>query len=392
MKRLHPEIGTTKPIEFSGTAGEVLERCGIDIGTMNNINPTTLNSLPNLRIVAPKPRRHHTQWRFYPEGRFAALPSLESLLVEVGHVTRSQGITEGVQVWEGNDLVKFSAERWSGLVKSILEGSAVSSRVFNLPGNSVITEEESQEFDRFAAFVAEDIYQPSRERDIVQLPSDIIITPRLALSEVHHDSYPGISTVVGSFRNMDEPLKLWLIWPSTELHHLATCYGDTKMALRRMDHGSFFIQMHGDTIAVPANSPHAVISLNSCYLYGHSLNLDSVACDPPLVCAEMAAGASSYEACNTRIERLRRGLRHTEFRQAHIDQILQTWATEASIFRDPVNIRQYKRLMKVWCDDLQARNCCAWCISTNCDYHPIVQAARTPHIEAHLEGRTPSRQ
>lgn len=91
----------------------------------------------------------------------------------------------------------------------------------------------------------------------------MLLVPRAALSEVHTDAILSISTVKGSRETSEEPAKLWIHWPSTELHHLAKCDSSTEYAMDKMDYPSFAVQMPGETIIVPPTSSHAVIALNS---------------------------------------------------------------------------------------------------------------------------------
>lgn len=121
------------------------------------------------------------------------------------------------------------------------------------------------------------------------------------------------------------------MWPSTELHRLAKCYGDTNTALLHFDHGCFFVQMPGETVAVPPNSPHAVLALDSFFSVGHRFDL---AHDPPALHVDLACKLPMEDACEKRVTRLGNGLRDTKTRQAHIDQFMETWATESAVFRD----------------------------------------------------------
>jgi len=127
------------------------------------------------------------------------------------------------------------------------------------------------------------------------------ITPRGTRTEVHHDSKHHISTTFGLASRKSRPLKLWLLWPFPELRHLLTCYGDTKAALTRMDHGSFLVQMPGESVLVPPNSPHAVVALETCYLYGHTVATNSWAYEPSAVLVEIRAGDLDDKACRERV-------------------------------------------------------------------------------------------
>ncbi|KAK6430656.1 hypothetical protein LTR95_013188, partial [Oleoguttula sp. CCFEE 5521] len=73
-------------------------------------------------------------------------------------------------------------------------------------------------------------YAGSNYSGISLNPPDAVITPRLTRTEVHHDSLPHVSLTLGHRARYGEPLKLWILWPSTEVRHLARYYTDTSAA------------------------------------------------------------------------------------------------------------------------------------------------------------------
>lgn len=122
-----------------------------------------------MRLSQTRPRRHHTQWRVFPDSTLGGLPTLEDLLVEVSHIARSpnsRGST--TQVWDGNILVELSPEEWKDGPKRILEGKAMSTRVFNMPKRHVIADSETMEYSAFASTAIGQIYSPSDGRNIVK--------------------------------------------------------------------------------------------------------------------------------------------------------------------------------------------------------------------------------
>ena len=204
---------------------------------------------------------------------------------------------------------------------------------------------------------------------------------------MHHDSEHHISTAFGLAGRKSIPLKLWLLWPSTELRHLVTCYSDTKAALTRMEYGSFFIQMPGESAFVPPNSPHAVVTLDSCYLYGHTFSTHSWAYDPSTALVEIRVGDPDDKACRGRVNRLRLGLRSSEFRQAYIDQFMETWAVEAPVFRSQRG--EFENLVALWTEDIRSTGSCVWCVATGKLGRYNIGTDSLEHPRAHLEGRTP---
>lgn len=134
------------------------------------------------------------------------------------------------------------------------------------------------------------------------------VTPRGNKAEVHQDSEHHISIAVGMKTRESGPLKLWLLWLSTELRHLNPCYADMKAALACMDHGSFLVQMPSESVIVPPNSPHAVFALDSCYIYGHTFSTEHWAYEPSSVPVDGSIGDSADGTCRARITQLSLGL------------------------------------------------------------------------------------
>jgi hypothetical protein len=91
-----------------------------------------------------------------------------------------------------------------------------------------------------------------------------------------------------------------------------------------MDHGCFLVQMPGESIAVPSNSPHAVMALSSYYVYGHTYTTQGKPYDPISVLANISAGVAPDEACKSRISQIRLGLQNDTCRKAFIDHFVET--------------------------------------------------------------------
>ncbi|KAK5109957.1 hypothetical protein LTR85_001802 [Meristemomyces frigidus] len=151
-----------------------------------------------------------------------------------------------------------------------------------------------------------------------------------------------------------------------------------------MDHGRFLVQMPGECIAVPANSPYAVVALNSCYIYGHTFTLQTEAIDPSSVLAEKGGNSSATEACEKRVDQLERGLRSKIFRQAYSDHFFETWAIDALVFRESHSEHSFQRLVQLWADDIRDRGSCEWCSSVGWSYLGLESVG---HARAHLAGK-----
>lgn len=376
------------PVEFLNTISEVLQRCNIDPELLLAWNIQALDTLPNMRNLQPTPRYHHTAWRIYADSTVGDLPSLEDLLVDVSCVARSPDFGDlTTQVWDGETPVKFSPDEWRDWPKRLLEGRTLTTRVFNMPAHHVIAQSKTGEFANFASTIVNDIYQPPTSRAVTRLPPDFIISPRLTKTELHHDNSPGVALAIGSSKDSETPLKLWLVWPSTELHHMASRSSDTASALEAMGHGCFVVQMPGDTIAVPGNSPHSVLALRSCYVYGHVFQMRSEAYDPPVMQVELRVTTSPETAYRSCIQQLISGLAHPEFRQAHIDRFTQSWIFCMASIHATRYASFFDQLVKIWSEDISTHRSCAWCIATGLEHDIYIDVDPARHARAHLEGR-----
>lgn len=214
-----------------------------------------------------------------------------------------------------------------------------------------MTERQLDEYAMYANSIAYHIYQPDTTSDLIRRSPEIQVAPRSTRLEVCRAQFPRVTTAFGPAGQGDFPLQLWVVWPSTELHRLTTCYGDTNAALLRLDHGCFFVQMLGETVAIPPNSPHATLALHDFYSIDHCFDVSELAHGPPALHVDLASKLSIEVACEKRITRLAVGLRDSKTRQAHIDQFLETWATEAVIFRDTPCQKYFDKLVRIWADD-----------------------------------------
>lgn len=255
--------------------------------------------------------------------------------------------------------------------------------------DSLMTGSKWDEYTMYAHKVAYQIYQPRATCELVRMPAEVHVVPRFTKQEVQRAPSLCLSTALGAAADRDVPLQLWIVWPSTELHRLAKCYGDTNTAILRLDHGCFFAQMSGETVAVPPNSPYVVLALQDHYTIGHRFNVSEMGHDPPALHVDLACKLPMEDACEKRIRRLACGLRDKETRQAHIDQFMETWATEAVVFRDTLRMKYFDRLVEVWVKDFDFEKSCAWCtcMGLRSDQHLGINHFK--HVSAHLEGIVP---
>jgi hypothetical protein len=153
------------------------------------------------------------------------------------------------------------------------------------------------------------------------------VTPRGTATEIHHDSEPHISTACGECgAGFEQPMKLWLLWNASESRQLATCYSDTAAALRHMGPCGYLIQYSGESLMLPANVPHAALSLSPHSLYGQTFHVEGHARDPTTLELELSALAKPSQAINTVLSCYEEGLQDPDsrIRAIHVGHIIHT--------------------------------------------------------------------
>jgi hypothetical protein len=162
------------------------------------------------------------------------------------------------------------------------------------------------------------------------------VTSQGTATEIHHDSDPHISTACGeSGANCEQPMKLWLLWHASESRRLATCYSDTTAALRHLGPCGYLIQYSGESLMLPANVPHAALSLSPHYLYGQTFHVEGRARDPTTLELELSARTKPSEAVGTVLACYEEGLGdpNPRIRAIHIDHIARTISLEKTVLR-----------------------------------------------------------
>jgi hypothetical protein len=125
------------------------------------------------------------------------------------------------------------------------------------------------------------------------------VTPRGMATEVHHDNNPHISTVCGELGTSEQPTKLWLLWKASKSRRLVTCYSDTVAALRHLGPCGYLTQHSGESLILPANLPHAALSLSPHHLYSQTFHIKGRARDPTTYELELRAFTKPLEAMGT---------------------------------------------------------------------------------------------
>lgn len=104
------------------------------------------------------------------------------------------------------------------------------------------------------------------------------IVPRLGLVAPHHDFEAGINTaraIRQRGRHGLIPVKLWIIYPTTETKHLYCDWNEPIECLSKMKGGCFWVQMDGESMCIPPGMPHATLTLVNSYLVGQQFTLDN---------------------------------------------------------------------------------------------------------------------
>jgi hypothetical protein len=130
-------------------------------------------------------------------------------------------------------------------------------------------------------------------------------------------------------------MKLWLLWHASESRQLATCYYDTAVALRHLGPYGYLIQCSGESLMLPANVPHAALSLSPHYLYGQTFHVKGRARDPTTLGLEVNALAKPSEAIVTVLTCYEEGLQDPDprVRAIHVDHIVRTISSEKTALR-----------------------------------------------------------
>ncbi|KAK4608868.1 hypothetical protein CLAFUW4_14829 [Fulvia fulva] len=273
--------------------------------------------------------------------------------------------------------------------------------IINAELGNVIPQNVQLAFKARVKGLARDVYRLQSQEEVRLHGRTTNLTPQLTVTHTHIDSVPHVATGSGSkFRAAGDttaypnpmPLKLWIIWPSTEAHKLAKCYGDTNAALVELRHGRFFVQMLGGTIVVPANAPHAVIALSSSILIGHTFYIGQGPGSwyPSTIKLDLAAGIDIYEACRMKVLLLKAGLLDEDWRDVVADQLLETWGSDAIHLRlcDSIERDYYAEIVEVLAMDIQSHGSCILCARVERDPRQVCEMDAMEHVLDHLGART----
>jgi hypothetical protein len=268
----------------------------------------------------------------------------------------------------GTQQQSGSEDAYVRFISQTINGTEDALRVLNLPTQTLVEPILRREWQAWAEKIIRRHHGLADSIQLNTLTADANITPRYSKTEVHHDSAPHVSIAIGK----PGPLKLWIVWPSSELSKLPLCMRNTAAALSKMKHGAFFVQNSNECVVVPPNSPHAVMALADSYLYGHQFR-PSVIYEPSSVHVELAHGVPVITALTEYVHTFGPGLQDQKFRECYIQGFLDSWAHTARHFRDS---SLYEELVDAWVQDIDRNQDCAWCTYSGIPYN---SGAADPH-------------
>jgi hypothetical protein len=310
----------------SRTIGEWLDLCGIDLKEHGVRWPRDeLDELSDLRFHTKQTSGQCIDWQIFKDDRVAHLPSFERLVPGLD-------IESCRDAWFLEKPIKLREDRFDEFKTHLLAGTLSKVRLLNVPVTKRMVSRRSQR--QHSVMVRERVqyfYGVGDDHTIEIHDATTNVTPRGTATEIHHDSDPHISTACGEAgASFEQPMKLWLLWNASESRQLATCYSDTAAALRHLGPCGYLIQYPGESLMLPANVPHAALSLSSHYLYGQTFHVEGRARDPTTLELELSALAKPSEAIDTVLMCYEEGLQDPDarIRAVHTDHIVRTVSSE----------------------------------------------------------------
>jgi hypothetical protein len=312
--------------KHSPTIGDWLDLCDIDLHKNGVRWPRDkLDKLPDLRSQPKQTSGQCIAWQIFKDDRATHLPPFEELVSRLD-------IDSCRDAWFLEKAIKLKADRFKDFKAHLLEETVSKIRLLNVPVTKRMVSRRSQR--QHSVMVRERVqhfYGVGDDHSVELHDATTNVTPRGTATEIHHDSDPHVSTAWGwSGASLQQPMKLWLLWHASESRRLATCYSDTTAALRHLGPCGYLIQYSGESLILPANVPHATLSLSPHYLYGQTFHVEGRARDPTTLELELSARANPLEAIDTVLTCYEEGLRDPDprIRAIHIDHVVRTMSLE----------------------------------------------------------------
>lgn len=346
-------------VEEPKCVSEWLRYCAVDLSVCEV--PWPLEKLDQLQNLRTQPKETHDQcvpWQIFKDETAAYLPSLERVLMSLDAASCTD-------IWRLNDPVRLTDHEFLDWKVQLLERKNPKIRLLNVPITEEIVSRDVQ--DRYHAMVrdkAREFYGVGADHPVEVHDATANITPRGTATEVHHDSDPHISTTCGpSYAKTDQPMKLWLLWKASENRRLSMCYSDTTAALDRLGPCGYLIQRTGESLMLPANVPHAALSLTSHMLYGQMFQVRERAGDPTTFGLELSAHTKPEKAIQRVLACYNEGLRDPDarIRGIHIDRLLCTISAEQVIMRQVGKESYISRLIEALKEGRMFGRSCGLC-------------------------------
>lgn len=114
---------------------------------------------------------------------------------------------------------------------------------------------------------------------------------------------------------------------------------------------------------MPANLPHATLSLAPHFLYGQTFHVEGCARDPTSFGLELSAGSKPVEAIDAVLTSYKEGLQDADprIRAIYIDRILCTMSAELIVMRHVRREPYFSRVVEVLRDNRKFKGVCGLC-------------------------------
>ena len=277
----------------------------------------------------------------------------------------SLDVESSTDVWCLNNPVLLTSDEFLDWKVQLLERKNLKVRVLNIPiAEEVVSRGVQDHYHDMVHDKVQEFYKLEHDHHVDIHGATANITPRGTATEIHHDSDPHISTTCGpSDAKPGQPMMLWLLWTASENRKLSACYSSTATALQRLGPCGFLIQRSGESLMLPANVPHAALSLTSHFLYGQTFHVQSRAKDPTTFGLELSACTKPGEAIEKVLSCFREGLQDPDprIRRIHIDRFMCTMSAERVVTHQIGREPYMKRLIGVLKDYRMGEGSCGLC-------------------------------
>lgn len=239
-------------------------------------------------------------------------------------------------------------------------------KLFNLNLKGFLT---SERIDQYKTHIRESLCQFGVVSDSgtnVQDPR-CILTAIGTFTKAHHDVHSHVSTA--RTRPQDDvstPARLWVLWHPSQTNRLVYegNYGESEAVFPRLEGGRFVVQRNRESIFIPANWPHCVLTMEGSTLSGSDVH-GSTPWDLPSVQSEVAAGADEKEAVEFHYERMKETLRSDDAQQHErcADVFLTNLRRDSCYWRNRSG-HWNDKLVALFTDSWEKTGRCALCAAT----------------------------